>query len=56
MKTNAGFRMKKDVKRMLALMQHQDAHAFKRSMIVAQVYSEMRPKGKEKKAQESTDD
>lgn len=56
MKTSSAFNMKKDIKRMLALMQHQDVHSFKRSMILAQVASELRPKVKEKRTQENNDD
>lgn len=56
MKPSKTFNMKKSTKRMIALMEHQNANHFKQAMIVAQLYSELRPKVKEKKAAEATDE
>jgi hypothetical protein len=56
MKANAGFKMKKETKRMLA--QVSDVHArgvLRRAMITAQLQSMVRPK-KERRPQESSDE
>jgi hypothetical protein len=56
MKANAGFKMKKETKRMLA--QVSDPHErgqLRRAMITAQIQSMIRPK-KERRPQESTDE
>jgi hypothetical protein len=56
MKANSGFKMKKEIKRMLA--QVSDVHErgeLRRAMITAQIQSMIRPK-KERRTQESSDE
>ena len=56
MKTNAGFNMGKDVKRMLCQYTGEKRSHVKSSMIMAQVASEIRPKTREKKTQGAADE
>ena len=56
MKATASFKMKKSTKRMLATVDAQQARVLRPAMIMAQLASEIRPKIREKKTQEASND